>query len=883
MSWLDSFFGDKKTQTQNSTQTGSTQYGLTPDIANYWSQIQSLYNPQTWSPVAPNQYQEQAAANQTGYASSLNPAFGAASGIAQGGISTADINRFMTPYTQNVVDATRADFAVQNARENAANQGQAAKLGALGGTNASVARNLASESQRRQQDPIIAGLYNQGYSQAADLAAKSTSAQLGGIGGAASTAATQGGLNNTLFGQGTQFWNQAYQNQLLPYQLANMGVGALTGLSPYSGVNTSGTSTGTATTLGSPSPFSILSNLAGLGISAYGGGLFRKDGGRVGMAEGGSVGGDDADPHQNFVKAFDTISGLLTRAKGGAVMKPYAGGGEVGPWETSIQRSPTGEDWTKFGRQVSALGAPSSGSAASDDGYLRDAQSSLSSFMSGMRPRFDGGGAVSGYPSTDTELFDAIKGLEGFRPRAYGDYKQHSIGYGTRANAPDEVITRDEADRRLRDEVLRARGYVDEFAPNLDPGTRAALTSLTYNAGPGWQKSGLGAAVRAGDWDDARSRFLQYTKAGGEDLPGLIDRRKREAAWGFGSAPNPSLGDPEGARLAATMGAPPGMDNPASPSFAAGPAMASSGRDEGWLSRFLPGLKEGIFAGKPLTGAQTLGNALMSIRGPMFEGPLNGFARSIMESNQARMNERQIDNQVAQLLGEINGKPTLMSRQTALEESLKPARTRLIEAQTKQAELAADKAYQLEVARATAEMQKEVARADLEQRWDLFNRLTGTGGNGAGGPGKAQTAAPWASPNSRFRATVAPSASSPAAQSPQPAPAAVAPPADVPAAQPQALPSPQPASAPDVAPADTPAARAAIRRTEASDRLRARQQERKAEQKATQDMFEREISSLDPVSFARKYSDLRGDLTGAQIRRLDEILDRAARAPAGRP
>lgn len=810
MSWLDSFFGDKKTQTQNSTQTGSTQYGLTPDIANYWSQIQSLYNPQTWSPVAPNQYQEQAAANQTGYASSLNPAFGAASGIAQGGISTADINRFMTPYTQNVVDATRADFAVQNARENAANQGQAAKLGALGGTNASVARNLASESQRRQQDPIIAGLYNQGYSQAADLAAKSTSAQLGGIGGAASTAATQGGLNNTLFGQGTQFWNQAYQNQLLPYQLANMGVGALTGLSPYSGVNTSGTSTGTATTLGSPSPFSILSNLAGLGISAYGGGLFRKDGGRVGMAEGGSVGGDDADPHQNFVKAFDTISGLLTRAKGGAVMKPYAGGG----------------------------------------------------------PRFDGGGAVAGYPSTDAELFDAIKGLEGFRPRAYGDYKQHSIGYGTRANAPDEVITRDEADRRLRDEVLRARGYVDEFAPNLDPGTRAALTSLTYNAGPGWQKSGLGAAVRAGDWDDARSRFLQYTKAGGEDLPGLIDRRKREAAWGFGGAPNPSLGDPEGARLAATMGAQPGMDNPASPSFAAGPAMASSGRDEGWLSRFLPGLKEGIFAGKPLTGAQTLGNALMSIRGPMFEGPLNGFARSIMESNQARMNERQIDNQVAQLLGEINGKPTLMGRQTALEESLKPARTRLIEAQTKQAELAADKAYQLEVARATAEMQKEVARADLEQRWDLFNRLTGTGGNGAGGPGKAQTAAPWASPNSRFRATVAPSASSPSVQSPQPAPAAVAPPA---------------ASAVEAPPADTPAARAAIRRTEASDRLRARQQERKAEQKATQDMFEREISSLDPVSFARKYSDLRGDLTGAQIRRLDEILDRAARAPAGRP
>jgi hypothetical protein len=44
-------------------------------------------------------------------------------------------------------------------------------------------------------------------------------------------------------------------------------------------------------------------------------------------------------------------------------------------------------------------------------------------------------------------------------------------------------------------------------------------------------RSGLGEAVKNGAMSDAKQIFLQYTKAGGVDLPGLKSRRLEEAAW----------------------------------------------------------------------------------------------------------------------------------------------------------------------------------------------------------------------------------------------------------------------------------------------------------------------------------------------------------------
>lgn len=148
--------------------------------------------------------------------------------------------------------------------------------------------------------------------------------------------------------------------------------------------------------------------------------------------------------------------------------------------------------------------------------------------------------AVAGVPSS---FVAQVKRTEGFAPAAKWDVKQFSSGYGTKAAFEGEQITKEEADRRFNVEFAKAANVVDSVNPNLDPGTKAALSSLTYNAGSDWVHSGLGEAVRAGDIDKAKQLFLQYNKAGGETNEGLVNRRYREAQW-FGTADAPAGNGP---------------------------------------------------------------------------------------------------------------------------------------------------------------------------------------------------------------------------------------------------------------------------------------------------------------------------------------------------
>lgn len=156
----------------------------------------------------------------------------------------------------------------------------------------------------------------------------------------------------------------------------------------------------------------------------------------------------------------------------------------------------------------------------------------------------------------DPEYLDAIKQSEGYAPTASWDYKQYSSGYGTKAQPGDENIPADQRqavyEQRFQDEVSKAAAHVDSVNPNLPSGVKAALTSLTYNAGPSWSQSGLGDLVRAGDIEGAKARFLQYNHAGGAVDPGLTARRGREAAW-FAGGPQP-----QHAASAAPANAPPG-------------------------------------------------------------------------------------------------------------------------------------------------------------------------------------------------------------------------------------------------------------------------------------------------------------------------------------
>lgn len=137
----------------------------------------------------------------------------------------------------------------------------------------------------------------------------------------------------------------------------------------------------------------------------------------------------------------------------------------------------------------------------------------------------------------DQKYVEAIKGFEGFTETSVWDYKQFSSGYGTRENAAGIRIDKAEAERRLNRELTSAAAIVDKVNPNLPPGPRAALISLTFNAGSDWTKQGLGNLVRSGDLQGAKQKLLEYNKAGGQVLPGLESRRAAEASWFDNAAP----------------------------------------------------------------------------------------------------------------------------------------------------------------------------------------------------------------------------------------------------------------------------------------------------------------------------------------------------------
>jgi GH24 family phage-related lysozyme (muramidase) len=132
----------------------------------------------------------------------------------------------------------------------------------------------------------------------------------------------------------------------------------------------------------------------------------------------------------------------------------------------------------------------------------------------------------------DQGLVNFIKKEEGFTAKAKWDYKQYSIGYGTKANSATEVITEPEAAARLTVEIDKAWSLVKTIIPPGTPiGIEQALTDLTYNAGSGWETQSLGAAVKAAKWDTVKADILQYNHAGGAVLAGLTARREAEVSW----------------------------------------------------------------------------------------------------------------------------------------------------------------------------------------------------------------------------------------------------------------------------------------------------------------------------------------------------------------
>jgi GH24 family phage-related lysozyme (muramidase) len=142
---------------------------------------------------------------------------------------------------------------------------------------------------------------------------------------------------------------------------------------------------------------------------------------------------------------------------------------------------------------------------------------------------------VAGVP---VSYLSAIQHEEGFDPHPKWDVHQWTVGYGTKAAGPNERPSKQELDQRFDGEISKAAATVDRINPNLDPGTKAALTSLTFNTGDAWTRSNLGQAVASGDIATAQKLFLQYNHVGGLFSPQIANRRSTEAAW-FGNPEPP--------------------------------------------------------------------------------------------------------------------------------------------------------------------------------------------------------------------------------------------------------------------------------------------------------------------------------------------------------
>lgn len=176
------------------------------------------------------------------------------------------------------------------------------------------------------------------------------------------------------------------------------------------------------------------------------------------------------------------------------------------------------------------------------------------SFPSGTSPQKVGapaaggpiaGGDINSVSSKPSQsLLDMIKAKEGFKAKAFWDHKQWSIGYGTQAKDGSEVVTKEEAEKRLSADVEKRKAYVLSFGKkngyNWGDQQVDALTSFIYNLGYGALDSVTGKGKRSNE--EIAKAMLQYNKASGQVNAGLSKRRGEETAlFSGGGAASPQM------------------------------------------------------------------------------------------------------------------------------------------------------------------------------------------------------------------------------------------------------------------------------------------------------------------------------------------------------
>ena len=133
-----------------------------------------------------------------------------------------------------------------------------------------------------------------------------------------------------------------------------------------------------------------------------------------------------------------------------------------------------------------------------------------------------------------------IRKFEGLRLSAYKcPAGVPTIGYGTTKGVKmGQAITRDEADRLLREDAKRLASHITALVKvKLSQHQFDALVSFVYNVGPSaFAGSTMLRLINQGLYADAARQFQRWNKAGGEVLPGLTRRRAAERDLFMGAA-----------------------------------------------------------------------------------------------------------------------------------------------------------------------------------------------------------------------------------------------------------------------------------------------------------------------------------------------------------
>ena len=157
--------------------------------------------------------------------------------------------------------------------------------------------------------------------------------------------------------------------------------------------------------------------------------------------------------------------------------------------------------------------------------------------------------------SVGAEGLAMIKKLEGYRQYKYWDYKHYSIGYGTACGANDypNGISEPEASDLLVAALAKHEVYLDNFLGRygitVTQKQYDALLSFTYNLGDPWNrydsfklKDILIDGAEKYKSEAILDAFLEFKKAGGQIVSGLVYRRNLEHAMFMEGTP--ALGRP---------------------------------------------------------------------------------------------------------------------------------------------------------------------------------------------------------------------------------------------------------------------------------------------------------------------------------------------------